>query len=462
MKQFDSVDIGLLRKYSRPGPRYTSYPTAPAFTEAFGPVHYRDAIEQTNRPGTDSPISLYFHFPFCDTLCYFCGCTMLVTHSREQIREYKEYLKREIIIVAPLIANKRPVIQLHWGGGTPSYLDPDEIRDVGKFIQKHFTIDESVEAGVEIDPRGLTFDHMRALREVGFNRISMGIQDFNPRVQEAVNRIQPESISRDAVGWSRELGFGSINLDLIYGLPHQTLSSFAETVEKVISLSPDRLAVFNYAHVPWMKPHQKLIHAEDIPDADLKLELFKMTTEKLLDAGYWSVGMDHFAKRTDELALAQRNGTLYRNFQGYSTKAGCDLYGFGMSAIGHFHETYHQNVKNLRSYYQALKENSLATHVGYRMSADDHIRKEVIMKIMCDMEVTKRGIEDKFGITFDEYFGDAIQKLSPFVNDGLVSLLPEKILVRGMGRLVIRNIAMCFDAYLDKMIQEQRMFSKTV
>lgn len=462
MKQFDSVDISLLKKYSRPGPRYTSYPTAPAFTEAFGPDQYREAIEQTNQPGSKAPISLYFHFPFCDTLCYFCGCTMLVTHSRDQIREYNEYLKREISAIAPLIAEGRPVIQLHWGGGTPSYLDPDEIRDVGNFIQNHFSIAQDVEAGVEIDPRGLTFDHMRALRDVGFNRVSMGIQDFDLRVQEAVNRIQPESISRDAIGWSRELGFGSINLDLIYGLPHQTLSSFEATVEKVIALSPDRLAVFNYAHVPWMKPHQKIINAEDLPDADLKLELFKMTTEKLLNAGYWSIGMDHFAKQTDELALAQRNGTLYRNFQGYSTQAGCDLYGFGLSAIGHFQETYHQNVKSIPSYYGKLRENSLATHVGYRMTPDDHIRKEVIMKIMCDMEVRKQPIEERFGIRFDEYFSQAIHMLAPFVDDGLVSLFPEKIVVHGMGRLVIRNVAMCFDAYLDKMMQEQRKFSKTV
>lgn len=462
MKQFNSVDITLLKKYSRPGPRYTSYPTAPAFTESFGPAQYREAIEQTNRAAANSPISLYFHFPFCDTLCYFCGCTMLVTHSREQIREYNDYLKREIDLIAPLLHRGRRVIQLHWGGGTPSYLDPDEIRDVGEYIQNHFTINQDVEAGVEIDPRGLTLDHMRALREVGFNRVSMGIQDFDLRVQEAVNRIQPESISRDAIKWSRELGFGSINLDLIYGLPHQTLSSFEETVDKVIALSPDRIAVFNYAHVPWMKPHQKVIKTVDLPDADLKLELFKMTTERLLDAGYWSVGMDHFAKQTDELAMAQRNGTLYRNFQGYSTKAGCDLYGFGMSAIGHFHETYHQNVKNVYQYYEKLKEKSLPTQIGYRMTHDDHIRKEVIMEMMCTMQVTKRPIEDRFGITFDAYFADAIRDLAPFVDDGLVTLLPDKIVVHGMGRLVIRNIAMCFDAYLDKMMQEQKKFSKTV
>lgn len=462
MRQFESIDIELLRKYSAPGPRYTSYPTAPAFSTSFGPAEYLKAIDETNHAETDTPISLYFHFPYCDTLCYFCGCTMLITHSREQIREYNDYLLREIDMIAPRVSRKRKVIQLHWGGGTPSYLTPDEIKQVGSYIRDHFTYDPDLEAGVEIDPRGLTFEHMKALRDIGFNRISMGVQDFDIRVQEAVNRVQPESITRDAVNWSRDLGFHSINLDLIYGLPYQTLASFEKTVETVINISPDRIAVFNYAHVPWLKPHQKLIHGEDLPQTDLKLEIFKMTTEKLLNAGYWSVGMDHFAKQTDELALAQRNGTLYRNFQGYSTKAGCDLYGFGMSAIGHFKENYQQNVKNVREYYDALKKKSLATHVGYRMTPDDHIRKEVIMRVMCDMEVRKKDIEKKFGIAFDDYFKHAFLKLETFVDDGLVELRTDKIVVNGMGRLVIRNIAMCFDAYLDQMIREKPIFSKTV
>lgn len=462
MKQFDSVDIELLRKYSAPGPRYTSYPTAPSFSTSFGVKEYVKAIEESNGPESNSPISLYFHFPFCDTLCYFCGCTMLVTHSREQISEYNRYLKREIEMVAPMVSRRRRVVQLHWGGGTPSYLNPDEISDVGAFIRERFNYDPDIEAGVEIDPRGLTREHMKALREIGFNRISMGVQDFDIRVQEAVNRVQPETITRDAVNWSRELGFHSINLDLIYGLPFQTMGSFEKTVDTVIDISPDRIAVFNYAHVPWLKPHQKLIHPEDLPATDLKLEIFKMTTEKLLNAGYWNVGMDHFAKQTDELAVAQRNGTLYRNFQGYSTRAGCDLYGFGMSAIGHFKETYQQNVKNIREYYEILDKNTLATRVGYRMTPDDHIRKEVIMRVMCDMEIRKKEIEKQFGIDFDDYFAKSFSKLETFVDDRLVTLHDDRIVVNGMGRLVIRNIAMCFDAYLDQMIKEKPIFSKTV
>ena len=462
MKQFESIDVELLRKYDRPGPRYTSYPTAPVFSPSFGAKEYRDEILRTNSAEDSSDLSLYFHFPFCDTLCYFCGCTMLVTHSRDRIREYNSYLKKEIDMVAPLVSKQRNVSKLHWGGGTPSYLNPDEILDIGTYIRNRFSFAGDIEAGVEIDPRGLTFDHVKALRESGFNRISMGVQDFNPKVQEAVNRIQPESITRDAVNWSRKLGFKSINLDLIYGLPHQTLSSFKKTVDTIIDISPDRLAVFNYAHVPWLKPHQKLIHQEHLPSPELKLQIFKMTIEKLIDAGYWNIGMDHFSKRTDEMAIAQKNKTLYRNFQGYSTKAGCDLYGFGMSAIGHFKETYQQNKKTLPEYYKSLTANSLPTNVGYKMSADDQIRKTVIIRLMCDMELEKAAIEKQFGITFDDYFSDALYKLEAFVPDGLVTLTKDKIVVNGLGRLIIRNIAMGFDAYLEKMMKERPIFSRTV
>ncbi|MFA6439402.1 MAG: oxygen-independent coproporphyrinogen III oxidase, partial [Bacteriovoracaceae bacterium] len=343
-----------------------------------------------------------------------------------------------------------------------SYQDPKEILNIGSFIKNHFHFADDVEASVEIDPRGLTYEHMKALRESGFNRVSMGVQDFNKKVQEAVNRIQPESITRDAVNWSRSLGFSSINLDLIYGLPYQTLKTFEETVEKVINISPDRIAVFNYAHVPWLKPHQKVIKTETLPSVEEKLEIFKMTIEKLLDAGYWNIGMDHFAKKTDEMSIAQLNKTLYRNFQGYSTKAGCDLYGFGMSAIGHFKNSYQQNLKTVKEYTDAIARDEFATTVGYRMTADDHIRKDVIMRMMCDMELDIPSIEAKHAINFREYFAPSFNKLNPFVEDGLVSIEPSKIVVHGLGRLVIRNIAMAFDAYIDEMMKEKPIFSKTV
>jgi oxygen-independent coproporphyrinogen-3 oxidase len=462
MKQFESIDVGLLKKYSAQGPRYTSYPTAPLFAPSFGPAEYREEIVRTNADGTSADLSLYFHFPYCDTLCYFCGCTMLVTHDQNNIRNYNEYLKKEIELIAPLISPKRNVTQLHWGGGTPSYQEPDEIRNIGAFIKEHFHFAGDIEASVEIDPRGLTYDHMKALRESGFNRVSMGVQDFNEKVQESVNRIQPESITRDAINWSRDLGFSSINLDLIYGLPFQSVETFAETVRTVIDMSPDRIAVFNYAHVPWLKPHQKVLKNETLPTVEEKLEIFKMTIEMLVEAGYWNIGMDHFAKATDEMTIAQRNKTMYRNFQGYSTKAGCDLYGFGMSAIGHFKDSYHQNLKTVGEYTKALGSGNLATTLGYRMTADDHIRKDVIMRIMCDMELDIPAMEAKHGIDFRSYFAPSFGKLEPFVKDGLVTVEQSKIVVHGLGRLVIRNIAMAFDAYIDEMMKTKPIFSKTV
>jgi oxygen-independent coproporphyrinogen-3 oxidase len=462
MKQFESIDIGLLKKYSGQGPRYTSYPTAPLFAKSFGPAEYRQEILTTNGADDNADLSLYFHFPYCDTLCYFCGCTMLVTHDNSLINKYNDYLRKEIGMIAPLIAPNRKVSQLHWGGGTPSYQDPKEILAIGSYIREQFHFADDIEASVEIDPRGLTYEHMNALRQSGFNRVSMGVQDFTLQVQEAVNRVQPESITRDAVDWSRKLGFSSINLDLIYGLPYQTIKTFEETVEKVIDISPDRIAVFNYAHVPWLKPHQKVIKTETLPTVEEKLEIFKMTIEKLLDAGYWNIGMDHFAKKNDEMSVAQQNKTLYRNFQGYSTKAGCDLYGFGMSAIGHFKNSYHQNLKTVKEYTDAIDRGNFATTVGYLMTDDDHIRKDVIMRIMCDMELDIPTIEKKHNIDFRSYFAPSFDKLTPFIHDGLVTIEPSKIVVHGLGRLVIRNIAMVFDAYIDEMMKDKPIFSKTV
>ncbi|MCX7762736.1 MAG: oxygen-independent coproporphyrinogen III oxidase [Candidatus Kryptonium sp.] len=460
--KFTSVDIQLLKKYDRPGPRYTSYPPAPAFSKDFGPDDYRNAIVENNLQNSKSDLSLYFHIPFCDTLCYFCGCNMLVTHRRETIRKYLDYLKKEIDMVWRLISPERKVTQLHWGGGTPSYLDPDEIRELGNFINERFRYVDEPEVGVEIDPRGLTYEHMKAFQEVGFNRISMGVQDFDPKVQKAVNRIQPETITRQAIDWARELGFRSINIDLIYGLPFQTVESFEKTIDKIIELSPERLAVFNFAYVPWLKPHQRVIKKEDLPTPEVKLQILKMTIEKLTEAGYVYIGMDHFAKPDDELAIAQREKTLYRNFQGYSTRAGADLYAFGMSAISQFQNIYAQNYKELKDYYARIDEEKFPTVVGYKMSQDDIIRKHVIMRLMCDMELTKSEVERKFGINFDEYFADSLPKLQEFIDDGLVELTDDKIIVTLMGRLVIRNIAMCFDAYLEKMMKEKPIFSRTV
>lgn len=456
------IDFNVLKKFNQQGPRYTSYPTAPVFSSEFTDEDYIREIKDTNLAGASQPLSLYFHFPFCKKLCYFCGCNMRVTHDRALISQYNEYLKREIEMIAPMVAATRKVEQLHWGGGTPSYLEPDEIRDVGRYIKDRFHYGDDIEASVEIDPRGLRRDHMEAFAEIGFNRTSFGVQDFDIKVQEAINRVQSEEITRQTVKWARELGFKSINLDLIYGLPHQTIESFADTLNKIIDISPNRIAVFNYAHVPWLKKHQNVIPTEAVPSGDQRLAILQMTIEKLTAAGYEYIGMDHFAKPTDELAIAQKNGTLYRNFQGYSTKSGCDVYAFGVSAISQFENIYAQNEKDIKAYYSRIDAGRAATHVGYRMTEDDHIRKDTIMELMCNLEIDKRRVEQEFGVDFEEYFEADIPKLDAFISEGLVENTPEKITVLGSGILIIRNIAMCFDAYLEKMMAEKPVFSKTV
>lgn len=462
MNGFSNIDIEVLKKFNRPGPRYTSYPTAPLFSPDFTDDDFEREIEETNSVSADHGLSLYFHFPFCEKLCYFCGCNMMVTRERGRISEYNKYLKKEIDLLQPMITRTRKAVQMHWGGGTPSYLTPGEIRDIGGYIKEKFAFDDDIEASVEIDPRGLTREHMEAFREVGFNRTSFGVQDFNLQVQETINRVQSEEITRQTVEWARELGYHSINLDLIYGLPYQTTDSFAETVDKIIDISPNRIAVFNYAHVPWLKKHQSVMPPEALPSADERLAILQMTIEKLTGAGYVYIGMDHFAKPTDELAIAQKENTLYRNFQGYSTKAGHDVYAFGYSAISQFENIYAQNVKNLKDYYERIDAGRTATNVGYRMTDDDHIRKETIMQLMCNLEIDKRRIESKFGIVFDEYFKDDVAKLEVFIGDGLLENTADKISVIGSGILIIRNIAMCFDAYLERMSKDRPVFSKTV
>jgi oxygen-independent coproporphyrinogen-3 oxidase len=456
------IDIELLKKFNKPGPRYTSYPTAPMFSPDFTAEDYRNEILRTNSHPDSSDVSLYFHFPFCDTLCYFCGCNMLITHDRKKIAGYNDYLKMEIDLTAPMLERSRKVVQMHWGGGSPSYLSPAEISDIASYINSKFNFDKNAEISVEIDPRGLTLEHMKAFRDCGFNRLSMGVQDFDPVVQKAINRIQPEDITRQAVDWSKQLGFKSINLDLIYGLPYQTIETFSVTVDKIIDISPDRIAVFNYAHVPWLKKHMNLIPADAIPAPDKKLMLLKMTIEKLLNAGYVYIGMDHFAKPEDELSIAQKNGTLYRNFQGYSTMAGADVYAFGISAISQFANIYAQNSKTLNEYYNKMEQGNFATHTGYAMTEDDHIRKYVINELMCNHKLDKNIASEKFNIDFNSYFAASLEKLKELEEDGLVYSDENSITITEPGKLVIRNVAMCFDAYLDKMLKEKPVFSKTV
>jgi oxygen-independent coproporphyrinogen III oxidase len=455
------IDLDLIKKYDRPGPRYTSYPTAPHFNEQFTHENFLDEVIKTNYGNNLPDLSLYYHLPFCDTLCYFCGCNMLVTRNRERIKEYIKYLKKEIDLIRTYILPDRKVSQLQWGGGTPTHLLPGEISDLIAYINKNFEFKEDAENGCEIDPRELTKEHLSALRNGGFNRISMGVQDFNEKTQKAVNRIQPEDITRQAVAWVRELGFNSINLDLMYGLPFQTIESFASTLDKVIDISPDRIAVFNFAHLPWLKKHMALIHAEDLPSPEEKLELLKMTIEKLTSAGYVFIGMDHFAKPEDELAVAQREKKLYRNFQGYSAKAGTDLYAMGVTSISQLHRIYAQNYKTEKEYFSALDNETIPVMKGYLLSDDDILRREVISQLMCNFELDIPEIEKEFKINFKEYFKTALINLEEMVKDNLVEISDSKITIKGMGKLLIRNAAINFDGYIERQ-QDNARYSRTV
>jgi oxygen-independent coproporphyrinogen-3 oxidase len=457
-----NVDIDLLKKYDKAGPRYTSYPTAPYFHKGIKESDYISHLEADDKVKSEEDLSLYFHLPFCDTLCYFCGCNMLITHNPAKIEEYIGYLEKEMSLISGRISKKRKVIQLHWGGGTPTYLSPDQIRRLGKIIRDHFDFRENAEVSVEIDPRELTREHMVALKEAGFNRCSMGVQDFDPKVQKTVNRVQPESITRQAIEWANELGFVSLNLDLMYGLPFQTVEKYADTLRRIIDISPDRLAVFNYAHLPSMIKHQRLIKDEWLPGPDEKLRLLKLAIETLTDAGYVYIGMDHFAKPEDSLSIALREGTLYRNFQGYSTHAGLNMLAFGMSSISQLSDLYVQNEKDLRNYYKALDENRLPVMRGVELTTDDILRREVITEIMCNFKLEKSAVEKKYGIEFDTYFADALAELPSFAEDGLLILNDGEIIITEAGRLLIRNIAMNFDAYLMKKDGDKPQFSRTV
>lgn len=458
-----SVDSDLLKKYNQPGPRYTSYPTAPHFHEGFTPEHFLQEIEVTNVSKNAPDLSLYFHFPFCRTLCYFCGCNVIITHNPKRIERYLDYLKKEIDLVSAKINSHRKVVQLHWGGGTPTYLTPAQITDIFSYIKTHFNFADDAEISIEIDPRTIKNDHLSTLRRLGFNRVSFGVQDFNVQVQETINRIQTDEQNQFVIDESRRLNFDSVNVDLIYGLPYQTVESYKKTLDRVIELSPDRLAIFNYAHVPWLKKHQQIIPEEAMPDTTERLAILKLVIERLTEAGYVYIGMDHFAKPDDELTKALAEKTLYRNFQGYSTRAGAEVYAMGITAISQLDYVYAQNVKTTKEYETMLDNGQLPTMVGYQLTKDDKIRQFVITEIMCNNRVLKEEVTRRFSIDFDEYFAGFETKLEPFVMDGLVEILPDRIEISDAGRLVVRNIAMEFDAYLEKDRQREKpIYSRTV
>lgn len=453
------VDLQLVNKYNVAGPRYTSYPPATKFTDAITWEQLAAKIEENNRTARD--LSIYFHIPFCETLCWFCGCTTVITLNHEKGKAYVECLGREVARMSSHLNPDRRVVQLHFGGGSPTFLRPGEIRRLGEIIHEHFTFAPDIEASVEVDPRRLSRDHLAALREIGFNRASMGVQDFNPKVQEAVHRIQPRDMTQQAMDWMRELGYGSINLDLIYGLPHQTVESFNETLDTVLEMKPDRLAVFSYAHVPWIKPSQKILEQKILPAPETKLQVLKLVIEKLTaNAQYVYIGMDHFAKPGDELAVAQRQKQLQRNFQGYSTRAGSDIYAFGMSSISQTPEVYWQNEKELPKYQAAVDAGRVPLHRAYFVTDEDKVRRETIMRVMCDLSLDFAAMSRKLGINFEQHFARELASLAPFEADGLVKRTPSGFEVTDAGRLFIRNIAMCFDNTLAP--ATERRHSKTI
>ncbi|MBS9403437.1 oxygen-independent coproporphyrinogen III oxidase [Halomonas sp. TRM85114] len=451
----------LVEKYDRPGPRYTSYPTAPQFQAAFAEDDYRAAAQRSNRAAAPKPLSAYVHIPFCESLCYYCACNKIITHNRERAAEYLAWLKREIALQGALFDDARRMTQLHLGGGTPTYLSNDQLGELMAALDAafHFAEPEAREFSLEVDPRTVTPEQIHELQALGFNRLSFGVQDFDARVQEAVNRIQSEAQVVELVTAAREAGFQSVSVDLIYGLPLQTVASFDATLDKIIRLHPDRIAAYSYAHLPALFKAQRLIRPEDMPPPERKIELLELTIRRLTEAGYVYIGMDHFALPEDELSLAKVNGTLQRNFQGYSTHADCDLIGLGNTAIGKVGDSYSQNVKETAQYQTRLEAGRLPVMRGYRLNADDRLRRDVINALMCHGRIDIAAIEAAHGIDFQDTFSGALDELAEMEADGLLAIRENEIEMRPAGRLMMRNAAMAFDAYLAR---SEGRYSRTV
>ena len=454
------VSDAVLEKYNRPGPRYTSYPTAPVWKDDFGPDDLEKYYAIADKRAT--PLSLYMHLPFCESLCLFCACNVSIQKDKSVAIPYLAALKREIEHVAKHVSRARPVIQFHWGGGTPTYLSPAQLADLFAFTRERFSFAPDAEIGLEVDPRVTSREHLETLRALGFNRLSMGIQDFEPTVQQTIHRVQPYELTRNLITAARGLGFGSLNIDLIYGLPYQTAETFRATIAQALTLEPDRVAMFSYAHVPWLKKQQGSFAAH-LPEGREKFAIFRAGLEGFLNAGYIYIGMDHFARPGDELAVAQKNRTLHRNFQGYTTKAGADLYGMGVSAISSIGRAYAQNSREIPAYQTAVKDRGIATMRGYRLSNDDEVRRAVIGRLLCHTVIFKREIEREFGIEFDKYFAGERDRLTEPRDEGLVVLGADEIRVTPLGRIFIRNVAMTFDRYLHEQQMDKRpLFSKTL
>lgn len=455
------IGIDLLRRYDRPGPRYTSYPTAVQFHDGFDEPSYRAHLAAASL--SREPLSLYLHLPFCEQRCSFCGCMVIITRKREVAATYLRYLLREIAMLREALGSRRRVVQYHWGGGTPTYLAPAQMATLHEAVIAAFDLDPDAEAGVEVDPRVTTAEQLDLLRGMGFNRLSLGVQDFAPDVQQAVNRVQSVASTRALFDHARALGFQSINIDLIYGLPRQTPSSFAATVDTVVAMRPDRIALYSYAHVPWIRGNQKAIPPADLPGPELKLELFVDAMHRFLDAGYVQIGMDHFALPTDTLAQAAATGLLHRNFMGYTTRPAPDLIGAGVSAIGEVAGAFAQNVKKLSTYYAAIDAGRFPIERGYVLDADDRLRRDVIAGLMCRFRVDRADIERRHGIDFETYFREEIAELDGMpAADGLVTRDADGITVTPAGRLLVRNLAMIFDRHLRERRQSDPVFSRTI
>lgn len=443
-------DPELIARYDTQGPRYTSYPTAPQFHAGFGEAELRTAARASNDELIPRQLSLYVHVPFCFSPCFYCGCTRIITHDAGKADIYLDYLQREVALTAPMFDADREVVQLHLGGGTPNFLDIGRMQRLFGMLDSHFTMSRSDnrEFGIELDPRYATGAYVRGLAELGMNRMSIGIQDFDPEVQKAVNRVQTVQQVHELICSGRDHGINSISVDLIYGLPHQSVDSFSRTLEQVIGLAPDRIAAYSYAHMPQLFKAQRQISAEVLPDAATKLALFGRTLEMLTAAGYVYIGMDHFARAEDDLARAQRAGTLQRNFQGYSTHGDCDIVGLGVSAIGRIGETYSQNARDLKGYYLPLENGRLPVVRGLHLSEDDRVRRDLIGELMCHGHLDKVAFGERHRLDFDRHFADDLARLGPLAADGLVALDARSIDITPRGRLLIRHIAMCFDSYL--------------
>lgn len=459
MDQSIKFDLDLINRYNKSGPRYTSYPTALELHEGFGDAEYRQHIAKSNAAG--GPLSLYFHIPFCDTVCFYCACNKIITKNRAHSTPYLENLFKEIAMQGELFDKSRLVNQLHWGGGTPTFLSYQQMKQLMDVTRSHFNLrtDDGGEYSIEVDPRETNHQTIAQLRELGFNRISLGLQDFDPAVQKAVNRLQSKEQTFAVLDAARKAGFRSTNVDLIYGLPLQTELSFANTLDQVLAYAPDRFSIFNYAHLPSRFKTQRQIVEAELPTPAVRLEILQMVGKKLSDAGYVYIGMDHFAKPDDELAIAQREGKLYRNFQGYSTHSDCDLIGLGITSIGRVGDAYIQNVKELAEYNERIAANQLPVYRGVDLDEDDKVRRAVITQLICHFKLDFAEIEAQFGINFKTYFTAELDELALMQADGLLSLSAKGIQVAAAGRLLIRNICMVFDKYL---AQKQQQFSRVI